>query len=513
MAHNSIAVPRLTNFGRTASESRPRGAARLPLLTSIQGCILAFLAALGLAATTGVFGFDELVFAASLLLTAVTVWNFLSWRLAGRTLFEPYALFLVAATLFNAGQGLLQAFQLNKDNAILLGRFAPETIVMALYLVTLGLASMHFGALAGIPRTAEPSLSVPKTSGHKTIASNHERLKATRLVGWAFIALAIVPFIVVFKDTVVTALAQGYAGLFGRSQDELMSGPILVLANFMIPGILFLLAGSRGKKTPTMIATLFVVLYSITLMALGSRGPAAMVGIAFAWLYDHSIRHLPRSVMMVSAVVLLCAFSFIAAVRGTPGFWQDPAQLSGQALANLNNPLVAAISEMGGSIITVVHTIRLVPDVRPYDYGVSYAYAASTAIPNVGFAVHPAVAHGFLSDWLIKTVDPRTAREGGGLGYSFIAEAFANFGWYGIIPLLACLGYFLMRLFTWGTATDDPAKLAFIATFLASFLYFARGESGVVFRSLAWYALFPYLAVSMIAQNKSVRRAVQRARR
>jgi len=117
-----------------------------------------------------------------------------------------------------------------------------------------------------------------------------------------------------------------------------------------------------------------------------------------------------------------------------------------------------------------------------------------------------------LADWLIKTVDPSMARAGGGLGYSFIAEAFANFGWYGTMPVLACLGYLLVLLFNWGTGTVDPAKLAFIATFLASFLYFARGESAAIIRGLAWYSLIPYLAVSMLAKNRSVRRAGLRAR-
>jgi oligosaccharide repeat unit polymerase len=511
MALNSIAVPRGINLARTGSESRPLGSVRLPLLASIQGCILALLAAIGLASTTGIFGFDELVFPVSLLLTAVTAWNFYSWRLAGKGWFEPYALFLMAATLFNAGQGLLEALQLNK-NGMLDGRFPPETIVSGLYLVTLALASMHFGALAALARTAERSLPASKTSVFSTKASNYERLKATRMVGWAFMVLSIVPFIVVFKDTVVTALAQGYGGLYGRSQNEMVSTPLVLLANFMIPGVLFLLAGGRGNKTSALVAAFFVGLYSVTMLALGSRGPAAMLLISFTWLYDRSIHHLPRTLMLISAIGLLSLFAFVGAIRNTPGFWQDPGQLSGQALGNVNNPLVVTISEMGGSFITVVDTIRLVPDVRPFDYGVSYAYALSTAFPNMGAGVHPAAAHGLLADWLIKTVDPSRARAGGGLGYSFIAEAFANFGWYGTMPVLACLGYLLVLLFNWGTGTVDPAKLAFIATFLASFLYFARGESAAIIRGLAWYSLIPYLAVSMLAKNRSVRRAGLRAR-
>jgi hypothetical protein len=510
MALNNVAVRRPVNLARTGSESRPRKS-RLAALTLIQGCILVFLAAIGLLSATGIFALGELVFPASLLLTAVTAWNFYSWRLAGKGWLEPYALFLMAATLFNGGQGLLEAFQLN-EHGILLGMFAPELIVSALFLVTLGLESLHFGALAALARTADRPLSAPNTFVTKIMGSNHDRSRATGLVGWAFIGLSIVPFTIVFKDMMVTALAQGYMGLYGRSQEEMVSTPIVLLANFMVPGVLFLLAGSRGRKTPALIATLFVGLYSVAMLAIGTRAGAAMLLIAFAWLYDRSNRHLPRTPMLIGAVVLLTAFSFVGAIRNTPGFWQDPGQLSGQAFANLNNPVVGVISEMGYSVVTVVHTIRLVPDVRPFDLGASYAWAASTAIPNVGFKVHPAITHGLLGDWLTKTVDPRLARMGGGLGYSFIAEAFANFGWYGTMPVLACLGYLLMCLFSWGTETVDPAKLAFIATFLASFLLFARGETGTAFRSLAWYALIPYLAVSVLAKNRPVRRAGLRAR-
>ena len=500
MALNSVALPRPLSLARTATNGCPIGSARLPHLVSLQGCLLVFLAAIGLVSIAGLFDFGELVLPASLLLTAVTGWNFYAWRLAGQDWFEPYSLFLTAATLFNGGQGLLEAFQLN-TNGILLGKFSTEITVSALYLVTLGLASMHFGALAALARTTELSLSAP-------IEPSYERSGASRLVGWAFIGLSIVPFIIVFRDTVVTALAQGYGGLYGRSKEDLVNSPVVVLANFIVPGVLFLLAGSRGRKTSAMIATLFVVLYSSTMLAIGARAPATMVLVSFAWLYNRSIRRLSRIAMLGFAIFLLCTFSFIAAIRATPGFWEEPGRLSGEALVNLNNPMVGAVSEMGSSLITVVYTIGLFPSVRPFDYGLSYAYAASAAIPNVGFEVHPAIAHGLLGDWLINTVDRSRALAGGGLGYSFIAEVFANFGWYGTIPVLACLGYFLVRLFRLGTGNIDPGKLAFVATFLASFLCFARGESAAVVRSLAWYSLLPYLAVSMITKSKTIRRAV-----
>jgi len=204
-------------------------------------------------------------------------------------------------------------------------------------------------------------------------------------------------------------------------------------------------------------------------------------------------------------MILLATFPAIAEIRNTPGALGDPLQVLSLVLT-YNNPLLAAVSEMGGTIITVLHTIRLFPSIRSFDLGTSYAYAISTVIPNVGRQVYPAIAHGLMADWLIRTVDPTVARVGGGLGYSFLAEAFANFGWYGSVPVIGTIGYLLTRLFSWGTSDDDPAELAFVATFFASFLVFARGESATVVRGLAWYALIPYLATSLMTRRLSRRR-------
>jgi oligosaccharide repeat unit polymerase len=95
---------------------------------------------------------------------------------------------------------------------------------------------------------------------------------------------------------------------------------------------------------------------------------------------------------------------------------------------------------------------------------------------------------------------------GGGLGFSFLAEAYANFGWFGLIPTVALMGYFMARLSVWGTSDDDPAKFALNATFLAFVLFFPRQESASFVRGLAWYSFLPYAAVSLIAERRSQRR-------
>jgi oligosaccharide repeat unit polymerase len=490
----SIARLQLTS---TSTGSRTGAPNRLGLLTGLQICLVAVILGIGMGSVAGVFDDSDMVYSVSLLLTAVIGWNFYSLQMAGRSWFEPYSLFLLSATLFNGGQAILEVFQIT-PNGVLRGAFSTQLTVSSLYLVTLSLASLHCGALVALGRHSNRPVPADQDT-----ESSFEQLRGARYIGYSCLAVSLVPISIVLQDILTTSMAQGYGGLFDRSKQGI-DAVLLVLAGFVIPGTMFLVAGSRGKTIPALIATCLIMVYAGTLLAAGSRGPAAMAIISFGWLYERSIRRLPRLALLGLGISLLFAFGVVGTIRNTPGFSQD--RLVGQAFGSEDNPLISAVSEMGGSLATVAHTIRLFPEIRPFDGGASYAFALSTIIPNVGWDVHPAIAHGLLSDWLINTVDPAAARAGGGLGYSFIAEAYANFGWYGITPLMMFLGYLLTKLFRWGTDTTHPAQLAFIATFLACVLVLARGESGIVVRGLVWYALLPYLAVLMLL-NKKTRRS------
>ena len=468
------------------------GRRRRNVLARLQASVLLLVILIGLAARLGLYNYAGAGIWMSSLATVVTAWHFYSWRLAKHTVFEPYALFLLAATLFNAGQGILEALHLN-DNGILGNEFEPKLIIQALYLVTLGLASLHFGAFFALTNHGAEKSGRIRTG----TVQYHKRAKATRLAGYTCIAFSIVPLAFVLRDALTVSLAHGYGGLYGRQQSELLPGTVIAMAGFAIPGAMFVVAGSAGKKASVAFAAALISIYSISMLMVGFRSAAIMPLVAFSWIYDRSVRRLPGRVILAVGVILLAVIPIVAEIRTSASYWRNRAKTFDQVLLE-KNLIVTAVSEMGGSLRTVAYTIDLFPRTRRFDMGISYAYAASTLIPNVQWKVHPAVSHGLLSDWLISNVDPDIARIGGVLGYSFLAEEFANFGWYGVALISAVLGYILIRLFRWGTADGDPAKAAMIAAFLASFLVFARGESASIVRSLAWYACIPYLVACII---------------
>jgi hypothetical protein len=228
--------------------------------------------------------------------------------------------------------------------------------------------------------------------------------------------------------------------------------------------------------------------------------------IAFAWVWHRAIAPLRVTVIFpVAAALVFIVFPVIRESRNGAGQAKLSPQVLLETYASIDNPGLAAISEMGASMGTVAHTLTLVPASKPYDLGAGYAYAFLTVLPNVFWDVHPTFAHGTASQWLVWTVDPQAAARGGGLGFSYIAEAYLNFGYFGV-PLVALfVGWFVAAFAASGDQTDDATRLAMVAAFFAFFLKFPRDETSSMWRPLVWYSVLPYLGVRVLGSRFAAR--------
>lgn len=443
-----------------------------------------------------VFGLDGefLIRPLGVVLLLLYLWTLWSWQRVMGTLFDPYILFFTAALLFNGGQGLLEISNLNPDG-ILRGAFSSDLVAQSLLLVVLGLAFFHFGGLASIV------LAKRNFSNATQVSSARVPQRAVRIVGWLLLAISIVPMALRLGSAVSVVLSYGYVGLFQQVASTGFNATPQVLAAFLLPAALFLLAGSGSQRSGVIVTAILLLGYAITEFFLGSRSAAAMPLIAYAWVYHRTVRRLPTLLLVVSsAVVLFVLFPVVQVVRTIPGGERlDLASLV-NAFLSIQNPIITILNEMGGSMLTVAFTLQLVPAVRGFDFGVGYLYALLTLMPNLFWEVHPTITHGLAGRWLVETVAPLTAAAGGGYGYSFIAEAYLNFGWIGAPLCLALIGWLYGKLVWWGEANDDPAKIAMVASFLTFFLVYARSESGTIFRTLVWYAVLPYLLAQVIVR-------------
>lgn len=422
------------------------------------------------------------------------VWSLVSWYWAYRRLFDPYILFLMSVTVFNAGQAFLEVFHMNK-NGLLGGRFSADTIANTLCLVALALASLHLGGFMGYSTSRQK-----KAKLHPYEKLNFGRHFDVRLVGWVMLMVSVVPFLTEFKRSIDVVMSSGYFGLYQQEKLTGIDSLSGVLAGFFMPGLMFLIAGSRDIPLRRATMTLVVLVYSGLSIFLGLRARGGYTLISYAWLWDRLIAPLPKVLLAISGLILLLVVfpsvrlirDISAAERLTGGYYILKAFLS------LDNPVVIILSELGGSMGVIAHTLELVPSVRAFDMGASYLYALLTVFPNLFWDVHPSISRGTGSDWLVWTVDPVTAAAGGGLGFSVIAEAYLNFGWIGVPLVMGTIGFLVALLVRWMNSSPDPARVALVACILPKIMGLARAETTNVMRSLVWHGLLPYTAVLFV---------------
>jgi len=437
----------------------------------------------------------SLIYPLCCLILAHGVWSVWSWARVARSWFDCYSLFLVAATLFNGGQALLEVFGLN-EGGMLDGQFSPTTLVRTLFAVLLALASMHLGALVAAVRSAK-SQDLPKPDEESTLAS-------LRTVGWVLLLVSLPFTALVIKDEIDVVSSAGYFALYQQQAVTGLNAGHLVLSICLIPGTLFLLAGASRNRMQRLIAVAVIGGYAAVQFYLGVRHEAAILAVEAAWVWHRLVRPIRVTVLVAAAAVLIgVVFPLVGLVRNTSGKDRSTLEYLSQNYASIDNPLVASISEMGGTMETVAHTLNFVPADRDYEMGVGYAYAVSTLFPNLFWKIHPAMEHELPSSWLTWQVDPDTASQGGGRGFSFIAEAYLNFGYVGIIVVLFACGYFLSKLARWSSQEIRPERVAFVATAACFAIFLVRAELAVVLRGVIWYSIGPYLATVWMTRRRT----------
>lgn len=413
-----------------------------------------------------------------------------TWRLAVGGLFDPYVAFLVAAYLFNGGLAFLWAVGL-EGNFSLPGHLDPESIRSALALTGVALWAMHLGALLarGTTRSEQGSSVLPTT----------EMAGAVSRVGVWLVLVAGAPAIAILAHSARLALADGYFALYQRDLATGWDGAPLIVANLMIPGVFSVAAGSAGRGRWIASSVILVFVWSTAFLFIGYRGTGFAVALAFIWLWSRRVRQIRAGLVFgiaLPAAALL--IPLVQATRGLAGTERLNPAVYADVAASIDAPVVAAISEMGGTLGVTAETIELVPGSRALDLGRSYAYAILAVLPNIAWDVHPSVARGTPSDWFIWAVEPVTAAAGGGRGFSFIAEAYLNFGYLSPLATLA-LGLFLGFLQRRVDQAPDEAKDAFLASYLVFLLPYARADSMMIVRPLLWYAGVPYLVAKLVA--------------
>ncbi len=436
---------------------------------------------------------DRYIDGLSVFLGAFTVWAFVSWRITMGHWVDLYSFFFTSLLLFSGGQALLHMLGL-MPRGILNGQFSSLQIRHALTLVVASLLAFHTGALVRAWRYASPRFHPPHAL---------DTADASRQVGFVFIFVSLGPALYeLYRDASVIETL-GYGGQFYLAKSMTgMDAWTQILTMFLIPGALLFLAGSKGRPVNILLAWVVITVPAVTYFLLGIRNVGVRGLVALLWLHSVAIQPIRKSILVGSTLIMLVLIPGLAAVRGKAIALGDTIVALQQAYSAMDNPIILAVAEMGGTLLTVIHTIDLVPILKPHEWGMSYAVALTTIFPNLFWDLHPAIQAGLPSYWLMKEIDPIAANAGFTFGYSMVAEAYLNFSWIGAPIVMGGMGYFLAGFVCWVFESPDALRLATQAILMSFVLFVARAESHLVVRPMFWECLIPYLFVLYLVRRR-----------
>jgi len=411
------------------------------------------------------------------------LWILFSWRALGGSLFSPYILFMASVSVFNYGQVVLEVLGLNHDGLLGL-KFPPDLLAETVLFVLFATSALTLGAFI---TAAFPSSQANRLSMEISDATLRE------VAGLLFL-IALLPSIVEMKRAITLGEAGGYMAIYRSEAAVGFNAYTNVLCGFLVPSSFLLMAGSRKNPSMRIIACSIIGIYVMLQGFLGFRAGAIVVLVTSLWLWHVTITPIPRKIIISLALVAMLILPVIGVLRVLPADERTSFSAWQSTYAEIDNPLIALIREMGGSMAATAYTITLVPDLREYEHGATYAYALSTLAPNLFWTVHPGVLNS-PSKWLVETVSPETALAGGGFGFSILAEGYLNFGFQGAALPMLLIGWGIGSLSCRSEMESSPLMLCFIALSLIPLLIYARAEAGNAVRGIVWYGGIPYLLI------------------
>ncbi len=486
-------------MGRNAFKAESLNKGSLGIYTGFQVSLLIIVILFRLNYHAFDIELEPLIYCLSCLIAGSAFWTFYSWFFLTKSLFDPYLIFYFSVFLFNAGQPLLEIFHLNEDGILgglpFSNDFTRSNLVDTLFLVILGLISLHLGALISLITSNKNICSETPLE----LSISCVRSQSCYKIGFWLLGISFLPAVSVLLSTLSSVLSGGYGLLYEQDYGTGLNAAPVILATFLMPASFFVLVGSKNEPIGRRIAGVVIFFYVLTRFFLGQRNHAVMPLIAFVWLWNFYIAPLPKTILLVSgSLIMFVVFPLVSVTRSVIGMDRLSLDFLIESFTSIDNPVIASIAEMGSSMMTVAYSLQLVPSLRNFQLGVDYIFALFTLIPNVFGDLHPTIARGLIERWLTEQVNPYFAAAGGSYGLSLIAEAYVNFGWIGTPITLIIISFLFTRFTLWAMMSRDPAKLAMLTSFLSFFLFYARAESAIILRPLVWYSLFPYIWVCFL---------------
>ena len=409
-------------------------------------------------------------------------------RIAG-TFLTAANLFLLSFYIFQNGQFLLLSMGVEFRSFMidsLMNRVDAAAVFSSISNVLMGLAAI---TMAKTPQIYSVELQ------HSRISDLPQR-SVYSAVKIGLIVCTIVAIPLAFLKLQV-ALTQG--GVMAVHEYESKIPSLISIFSYMFfPFSCFFLL-IETNKTRNNICFWIAILWSAILTICGERsGGFAGVLTLFLLRYfnGYQRRYSSKKAIRIMALVgvIIVVLTPIIAITRVEG---DLASVSE------TNFLVSFVSELGGSCFPLMFVMDIVPSHEPYFYGSAYLTSVigglfPSSLDFLGF-LKTINEHSLLVEtWQFKYLDYTF-----GIGFSLNAEAYANFGWFG---LLAIYGFGLIIFYFLKTCSisiiRDPWQIYKICILLYFWFTLPRRQTYFIWNSLFYGVILMYIYLQILCPNR-----------
>ncbi|WP_455058161.1 O-antigen polysaccharide polymerase Wzy [Jutongia sp.] len=211
-------------------------------------------------------------------------------------------------------------------------------------------------------------------------------------------------------------------------------------SNFLPGAFILLILRYKNNKLISCVVYGFLMLYLAMYFLSGSRLQAVLLIFALILVFEYEFKHFNRKRLISLSGMLIALCFLLIIISSIRNGIQNSASIAGALKEWKNgtddNFIINLLSECGFQIYSIAVVIKNCPFNVPYNYGLTYLKGIGQLMPNLFWSQNP---------FMQESIDTIFAYylNGGmyGIGSSYIAEGYYNFGYFSILfmPLVGFL--------------------------------------------------------------------------
>lgn len=423
---------------------------------------------------------------------ASLVWCAISMKVITKTFFSLLFMFEAAFYVLTLGQSGVIAIKGNIDDLLNLYYFDSPTNVNRAYIFSiLCLIALNFGIIFAHNNSYRFSFK----SIYDYNKPEFDYTRAMKTVGIILAAVSCIPYAIMWYNIVSTYSHSGYTEAFiGITGSTSWSKIPTLIGEYFPIALYMLLAAYKDEKQRRNIIIIFIIANAVLNLSVGNRSePISDIMVVLWFIRNQAITPTQKRrttiYIIVGALLFLLIVPVIGETRNEGTLNVENIILSFTGEGAFASSIEDTIVGMGWSAFPAIKTMQIIPNKMNFQQGESYFFALLSVFPNIFGGTHISVKYAGLPKWLQETL-----KLSYGPGFSAPAEAFYNFGWYGIF-VMPIIGYLAYKLLSDDRKTKNALRLfVMIATFTVLFS-FPRREMLTFVRTCTYQVGLPYLVV------------------